>query len=258
MNLATYIPRQPLADFVEVLWWYKRDTVSHRKERLLPMGTMELVLDLADETSGPWICGAHSESFEIETSEPATIVGVHFKSGGAFPFLGLPAGELHNARLTLDTLWGNMARLLRERVCEAESPAAKLRVLEQALLEQATRPLTRHPAVAFALKEFNTAAPARSVSEVVEKTGLSPRRFIDVFRDEVGLTPKLYRRICRFQQLLQRIQGRQSIDWANTAVDCGYYDQAHFIHDFRTFSGLNPTTYLQVRGEHLNHIPLAD
>jgi AraC-like DNA-binding protein len=243
---------------VEVLWWYKRDKESHTRERLLPMGTMELVLDLAEETSGPWICGAQSESFEIETWEPATIVGIHFKPGGAFPFLGLPAGELQNARLPLDTLWGSKAGLLRERVLEARAPAAKLRVLEQALIEQATCPLVRNPAVAFALKEFNATAPARTVADVVEETGLSPRRFIDLFRDEVGLTPKLYRRICRFQRLLQRIQGRQCIDWANTAVDCGYYDQAHFIHDFRNFSGLNPTTYLRVRGEHLNHIPLAD
>jgi AraC-like DNA-binding protein len=258
MKLATYIPRQPLADFVELLWWYQRDTVSHTKERLLPMGTMELVLDLAKETSGPWICGAHSKSFEIETSEPATIVGVHFKAGGAFPFLGLPAGELHNVRLTLDTLWGSKSGLLRERLFEATTPAAKFRVLEQTLMEQATCPLTRRPAVDFALKEFAAAGPARTVSQVVEETGLSPRRFIQLFRDEVGLTPKLYRRICRFQQLLQRIQGRQRINWTNTALDCGYYDQAHFIHDFRTFSGLNPTTYLRVRGEHLNHIPLAD
>jgi AraC-like DNA-binding protein len=257
MKLATYTPRQPLANFVEVLWWCQRDTVSHTKERLLPMGTMELVLDLAEETSGPWICGAHSKSFEIETAEPATIVGVHFKPGGAFPFLGLPAGELHNTRLTLDTLWGRKAGLLRERVFEAATPAAKMRVLEQALIEQATCPLVRHPAVAFALKEFDATAPARMVSDVVEATGLSPRRFIDLFRDEVGLTPKLYRRIRRFQQLLERIQGSQRIDWANIALDCGYYDQAHFIHDFRAFSGLNPTTYLCVRGDHLNHVPLA-
>jgi AraC-like DNA-binding protein len=258
MKLATYTPRQPLADFVEVLWWCQRDGLTHTRERLLPMGTMELVLDLAEETSGPWICGAQSESFEIDTSEPATIVGVHFKPGGAFPFLGLPAGELHNQRLTLDTLWGSTAGLLRERVLEVRGPAAKLRVLEQALLEQATCPLRRHPAVNLALKEFAAAGRTRTIAEVVEETGLSPRRFIALFRDEVGLTPKLYRRICRFQRILRRIQGSRRVDWAQVALDCGYYDQAHFIHDFRIFSGLNPTTYLRVRGDHFNHVPLAD
>ena len=96
-----------------------------------------------------------------------------------------------------------------------------------------------------------------SVSAVVERTGWSQRRFIEVFRDEVGLTPKLFCRVVRFQQVVQKIHRQRQVDWAGVAVDCGYYDQAHFIHDFQAFSGFSPTTYLRVRTAHLNHVPLA-
>jgi AraC-like DNA-binding protein len=55
---------------------------------------------------------------------------------------------------------------------------------------------------------------------------------------------------------VQTIQHQQEVDWAAVAVNCGYYDQAHFINDFRNFSGLSPTGYLRVRNSHLNHVPL--
>jgi hypothetical protein len=91
----------------------------------------------------------------IDTADQAALLGVHFRPGGASFFFTPPAGELHNAQVSLDTLWGPKADELRERVIEARSPAAKFRVLEQFLLTQAVRPLVRHPAVAFALREFH-------------------------------------------------------------------------------------------------------
>ena len=93
---------------------------------------------------------------------------------------------------------------------------------------------------------------------VTRQTGLSHRRFIEVFRDQVGLTPKVYWRLQRFRQVLQRVHRAPRVEWADLALECGYYDQAHFIRDFRAFSGLSPSAYLAQRGEHLNHVPLSD
>ena len=69
---------------------------------------------------------------------------------------------------------------------------------------------------------------------------------------------KLFCRIQRFQEVLHLIGTGRQVEWADVALTCGYFDQAHFIHDFRTFSGLNPTAYLAQRSEHLNHVPLPD
>jgi AraC-like DNA-binding protein len=88
--------------------------------------------------------------------------------------------------------------------------------------------------------------------------GISPRRFIQVFTQQVGITPKLFCRIQRFQSALNLIQHRQRHNWTQLALACGYYDQAHFANEFRVFSGLSPTAYFQVRGNHLNHVPIAD
>lgn len=272
MVFLAYIPRPPLSKFVELLWHYEGGDPPHEKERVLPTGTMEMVINLRDDPlrvydgeyhdrfrsfRGSLVCGAHSGFFVIDTAGQACVMGVAFKPGGAFPFLGLPACELRDAHVSLETLWGTRAVELRDRLLEARTLEVKFRVLEQTLLARATRPLMRHPAVAFALEEFGDASHARLVSDVTGRIGLSQRRFIQVFSEEVGLTPKLFCRIQRFQEALRLIGGRQRVEWADVALGCGYFDQAHFIHDFRAFSGLTPTDYLTHRGEHPNHFALT-
>jgi AraC-like DNA-binding protein len=91
----------------------------------------------------------------------------------------------------------------------------------------------------------------------VDKAGFSQRRFIQLFDQQVGLTPKLFFRVSRFQRAVLTVHNAGEVDWAGLALDCGYYDQAHFIHDFQAFAGITPTTYLVQRSEHLNHVPLA-
>ena len=73
-----------------------------------------------------------------------------------------------------------------------------------------------------------------------------------------GLTPKLFCRVQRFQKVLRRIRTGREVDWTGVALDSGYFDQAHFIHDFKAFSGLSPTAYAAHRTEHLNHVPILD
>jgi len=273
MRFYHYVPAPPLSEFVALLWLYEGYQQPHKKERLLPDGSMELVINLNEDLTrvydprdtekfqrrrGSVVVGAHSEFFVIDTAEQFSVAGVHFKPGGAFPFFDLPVSELHNMLVSLEDLWGGLAGRLRERLLEAATPQSLLRVLEQTLLAQAAERLERHPAVAFALHEFHGAPHTRTIAEVTGQIGLSAKRFIQVFSGEVGLTPKLFCRVRRFQRVLRRIGAGRPVEWAAVAADCGYFDQAHFIHDFRAFSGINPSAYLAQRTEHLNHVPLID
>jgi AraC-like DNA-binding protein len=272
MVCRTYIPRPPLSDFVEVFWHYDGPDPPHSRERCLPTGTVEIVVNLSDNEAraydrrdayrprsfrGPLVCGAHSGFFVIDTAGQRSTMGVHFKPGGAFPFLG-SAGELRDALVPLEALWGARAAELRDRLLDAATAQTRFRVLEQALLARATRLSGRHPAVALALDEFQKAPQRLRVSEVARWSGISHRRFIRAFDEEVGLTPKLFCRIQRFQRALRLVENGQRVEWADVALGCGYFDQAHLINDFRAFSGVTPTAYLEIRGDHFNHLPLPD
>src|SRR6185312_6305295 len=142
---------------------------------------------------------------------------------------------------------------MRERLLAIDGPEARLRLLERLLLARLDHARTSHAAVGHALLAFRTGR--RRIGDVVDETGLSPRRFIRLFSDEVGLTPKAFCRIRRFQKAVERLHGATAVDWADTAVVCGYYDQAHMIHEFQAFAGLNPTAYLARRAVHMNHVP---
>jgi AraC-like DNA-binding protein len=266
----TYIPRPPLSKFIACFWLAERAAQPRVRERALPTGTIELVFSLRDDEMrifdrrldrgqsfrGAMVCGPHSEHFVIDSAPDELILGVHFRPGGAAPFFTLPAGELHNAHVSLEALWGANAARLREQLLEVVARPARFPLLEQLLIGYAPRPLERHPAVAFALRAFQRGPHMRTIAGVADQIGLSHRRFIQLFRDEVGLTPKQFCRIRRFQAALRSIDGQQQVAWADVALACGYYDQAHCIHEFQAFAGLTPTTYLRERSVRLNHVLL--
>jgi len=127
-------------------------------------------------------------------------------------------------------------------------------VLENWLIQAATRPLEHRPAVSFALKEFQRDPAFIKCGEMAERVGFSQRRFIQIFRDEVGLTPKLFCRVQRFLEVIKAIGTRETVDWLDLALACGYFDQAHFIHEFQEFSSLTPNKYLELRTEHFRHV----
>jgi AraC-like DNA-binding protein len=257
MIYRRYVPRPPLSDFVELLWLFERAAPAHDSERVLPTGTVELVINLGERTAGGFdalVAGPHSRFFVIDTNGPTSVMGAHFKPGGAFAFLGLPVDELCNLHVPLEALWGRRAHELRERLLATTGgPEARLELLERLLLSFFARREAHHAAVGHALAAFGR-GPCR-IAGVVDQTGLSPRRFIRLFRDEVGLTPKSFCRVRRFQNAVLALHGAHEVDLARTALACGYYDQSHMVHDFRDFAGLSPTSYLSRDVMHMNHVP---
>jgi AraC-like DNA-binding protein len=252
-----YKPKPPLSRFADVFWLYEDYESERRTERILPTGTLELVINLrqnelrihdaerpenCSRLSGAVVSGASGRGFA--PAQETFIMGVHFKPGGAFPFLGLPAGDLSDTHVDLETLWGPPAGRLRERLCEARTSAERFQLLQEALLSRLCHGVEQHYAVSAALEMFGKNQAGQRVWEAAKYLGLSQRRFIQVFKAEVGMTPKLFSRIQRFQQTRTFIQRNPSINWAELAVDLGYFDQSHFIREFLEFSGLSPSDYI--------------
>jgi AraC-like DNA-binding protein len=206
---------------------------------------------------GSLICGPHSIFHVIDTQCQASLLTVHFKPGGAFPFFGLPVDEVANRKTPLAELWKGDAGPLRERLLGARRPADKFAVMETALERRLRLGRRQSRAVPFALRQLSEGPAHRSMADLAKEIGLSQRHLIQLFRAEVGLTPKAFARVRRFHAVLSRLQRATEPDWADVAFDCGYYDQAHFIHEFREFCGMSPARYHARRGEHhLLHLPV--
>ena len=269
MHYHHRVPQPPLDAFVESLWVFRDGPRPHALERILPTGAAQLIVNLKEDrtrlydlarpdrsisTAGTILAGAQSHFQIIDTSEQEYVAGVAFRPGGSAAFVRPPATETRDADTPLAFLWGRQpASDLRDQLLERSDPDAQLDVLETVLMSMLLREHA-HRAVAFALKAFKEAPHATRVGTVTAALGISAKRFIERFKAEVGVSPKRYCRIRRFQQAVALAHQGHAVDWAQVALDCGYYDQAHLIHEFRAFSGLTPTAYQALRTPFQSHV----
>jgi AraC-like DNA-binding protein len=242
-----YRPSGRLGPFVEFFWSCDRYAVSHASERVLPTGTTDLIFrgDTWHELRGG-LTGPRSKYVTVSTGSPFAAVGVHFKPGGAYPFVGGAIVDLADTSAPLADLWGTAADELVEHLAYATAAEDRFRVLEEKLLAHLPGFVPRDP-IRHARDLFDRSRGLMSVGAVVQRVAMSRRRFIEEFRSEVGLSPKTFCRLRRFSAVLSRVASLTDADWAGVAHSVGYWDQAHFNHDFRAFSGLTPSEYLARR-----------
>jgi AraC-like DNA-binding protein len=269
MSIYQRIPAAPLNNYVCWLWYYHDYYPDHERQFVLPDGTFELIFNLEDRTRKlfdrndftqhetfrrGWISGAQKSYQVIDALRGSSMIGAHFKPGGATPFLGIPADELKDRVVELDCIWSTAAWEWRDRLLAASKPQSKLAVLEQLLLErlaQWQRRAEQSQKIIWALSRFLQEPQVPSIRAIASQLGVSHKHFISQFRREVGLTPKMFCRVRRFHQVLAQIHSRKNVVWTEVAYNCGYFDQAHFVNDFVAFAGVNPSAYLrqQIEGD---------
>ncbi len=266
MDFESRRPGRELAEFVECVWVCSNAPGPWRLERVLPSGRAQLVVNLKeDETRsyvgervergpGTVVSGMGTRFEVIDSAEQEEVAGVVFRPGGTLAFFGVPADLLGAAGVAVEDLWGARAvGRLRARLLEAEGAERRLAVLEEELrLAWVDRGL--HPAVAYSLRQFRETPSMVRVGAVAEAVGLSQKRFGERFQREVGISPKRYCRLLRFQQAVGQAHGAARPDWSAVAADCGFFDQAHLIHEFQAFAGVTPWEYEARRTAFQNHV----
>lgn len=201
---------------------------------------------------GAVLVGPHGRATAIDTREQRRLVAVEFKPGGAAVFLRMPMNETRDQMVDLGDVWGCAGGVVRERLCEAPTPTAKLRTLETVLLEQIMG--TCDPQISYAIALLESGV---SIAESGMRLGLLPKTFVRRFRHRVGLPPKRFARVRRLQHIVGSVVGLADVDWCMLAAEHGYTDQAHLIHDFRDLTGMTPAAYRPSSTQRRNHVPLA-
>jgi AraC-like DNA-binding protein len=266
-----HFPTFPLSQFVENIWYYEGAHAGYAREKILPDGAIELIIDLdswpkkifEDETTTElyrtvkkaWISGERTRYIVIG-ADNTHMIGIRFKPGGAYPFFGFPISELSEYVTELDLIWGRMVYDIRDQLLEIESADAKLLRFESFLLEQVKRSLIPNRAIAFAVQQLQFSPQFLAIRDLASQIGITQKHLITQFEKVVGLRPKSFARVAKFSKVLNVIEQQQRVEWTSIAYECGYYDQAHFIKEFHTFSGVNPSTYLTQRGDYVGYIPL--
>ena len=272
MIFERYIPSYPLSRFIECFIYYRDYNPVHSVDRFLPDGNVNIVIDLTDypkyiydnqtlkeiqSCRHVWFSGIRNKYITIPSGKDSEMFVINFHKGMAYPFIQAPLYELTDSVVDGDLVLTHEIMLLREKILGATHIMKMFTIVEQYLLKKFSAKLVVNPFVSFAVEAITRNPVQMSIKQVADKVGYSQKHLIRIFRDHVGLTPKAYLKVMRFQRTIDEIASTKQVKWTDIALDSGYYDQAHFINDFREFSGFTPNEYIQKQFDHLNYIPVG-
>jgi len=199
------------------------------------------------------VAGMRSAYYVKDIALSACTVGASLRPGACEALFGMPADEVSGRHVALEDLCGSEARCLAERLQEMSDLNRRLEVLELFLARRLHGVFSIHPAIAHALSRFSTTS---HIGKIVEETGYSHRRFIQLFRQSVGISPRIYTRLLRFQRTLRYGFDQTRGRWIDVALEAGYADQSHFNREFRELTGISPSEYVLNRSEDSHHVPI--
>jgi AraC-like DNA-binding protein len=257
-----------LAPHVEHLWVARGYLPADWRNMILPDGAMELIINLGDPQKlcalgnpakhtifrHSWISGERTAPIVIDEIGYVHLVGARLRAGGAWPLLAIPLREFTNQVVELETILGREIGDLRDQLGESPDDDSRFDLLESWLIQRTRSRTQPTRSVSYALRMIHGELDAVRIGKIADTIGISHKHLLREFDRCVGLTPKLFARLCAFQRVIRSVGHTAEVDWADTAATCGYHDQAHLIHEFRAFSGLTPANYLTKRGPFLNYL----
>ncbi len=273
MQYLPFVPTSPpLAGVVEQLFHLEAYRPEHHLERIVPNGRIHLVIELDghdrhvfdNETREPiqacrgaWLSGIHSKYLTIgDTSRESCLVAIQFAPGRALPVMHTALVGFNDRVVPATDVFSDEITRLREELLALDDGESILARIVTWLEERYDPALEPPEIVTLAVGRLLEAPGDVMLTQFVEDHGsVSYKHFVDLFKKHVGPTPKLMQRILRFARVFERIKGEERVEWAAVSLELGYSDQAHFIRDFRSFSGYRPQRFVEEGHDRLNFFP---
>ncbi len=235
--------------------WMERTTFTRRVEVPSPMAVLIIPFPQPIYVAAPReeattryeaFVGGLVDAFVVTEAREGVGGGlqINFSPLGAYQLLGVPQHLIANRVIDAVELLGNPIRRLIDMLIDLPGWAERFEALDAFFLRQLDRHAQPTPGIAWAWHQLAASGGAAPIRPLVDALGYSPRQFIDRFRHEVGFAPKTSARILRFTNVIERLQVSDRVCWADLAAEFGYYDQSHFVREFREFAGSTPTDFL--------------
>lgn len=266
MEYNVYEPSAELSKQVKTYWSLDAGAdETNGRERIFPDGCIEIIFNHGDrfrkfdsETDShiqplAFIHGQLKTYFELEPTGNVGIFSARLHPAGLQPFINFDVDSFTGATLTITDVWGEDGTKLEAKMLQCKNYQERIALLEKFLLEKRDNLKIDNAPVEYCVDAIIESTGAISVDAVSENLGMSKRQLERRFTAAVGINPKLFARITRFQNVLQLIENKEFKNFTTTAYDGGFYDQAHFIKDFKDFTGLNPKQYFDENLEMVKH-----
>lgn len=274
MTLRVHTPPFPLCEFVGALIYYDGIDPIHQMDRFLPDGNTEIIINLSEQHQyiydnqtlkqvqtcrRAWVSGVRTQPITIPSGRGSRMLIVAFKRGKAYPFYSQPMNELTDQVIEADEVFGSRVLDLREQLLACKSPDQMFALVEIFLMREAGERLSSDivsRCVEYAVSRIMSQPNRLVFQQLSLQIGYSQKHFIALFKGQVGIAPKQYMQIMRFQNTVFQLEQNAFVHWSELAVRNGFYDQAHLIHEFRNFSGFTPGEYMKRKSDTVNYVPV--
>jgi AraC-like DNA-binding protein len=250
-------PSPALKQYIKCIWVLESPPQAlMQAERVLPDGCVEMIFHYGDafessrdsihfeQQSKTVISGQLLNNIFLRPTGSSKMIGVRFYPAGAYYFTGVPLKELINSIVDLDDMFTAEAKIAEELVNISESIHDKINVIESFILDRIKRNNIKEAYTGKAAEIILSHNGQITVKELSELAGSGERKLQRDFEDYIGLSPKQFARIARFQNAV-KVMNMNLLNLTATAYECGYYDQAHFVKEFTEISGQTPSAYMK-------------
>jgi AraC-like DNA-binding protein len=259
MNYQTYPPHPDLASLISCYWTLEVPAeYDSQKQRIVPDGCIEMAFILGEDikryTSADeyilqpraMLLGQTLEPFYIEPTGYVNTFAIRFYPYGFANFVNEPIKNLANKETPLASLFeGKSAKELEQRIINAKDVKQRIQIIERFLLERLNERSTVENIVKTTVDAILSTKGNLSIKAFL-KDDLSKRRQLErKFAQQIGVSPKQLGKVIRLQTALKMLLDEDKESLTNIAYESDYYDQAHFIKDFKEFTGTNPKEFLE-------------
>ncbi|GAB3641260.1 AraC family transcriptional regulator [Spirosoma arcticum] len=235
-----------LRPFIEC-FWITSPGVNQVPKRITPDGCCDLIYPLPALTgtlTAPLLVGTMTH-WTLSTTVPATdLLGIRFRPGGIYPFLKIPLHLFTDAQLDMNEVVADLGTQLQNNLLEIDDWPGRFQALERYLYERLQRVNYSAPLIMPVVQHLIKYNGQISIDHVSDQANVSRRQLERLFRQYIGVSPKLLARILRFRHLKAMLRTGQNDSLMGIAFDNGYTDHAHLTKEFKEFTGLTPTAYL--------------
>ena len=257
MMYKEFIPGDALKQYVKCYYMYESDTNAVFEDKAFATGCMEIMFNLG---TGRWqtasgddfkttpsieLWGQIIQPLTFRSLEKNSMLGIRFYPHTASVFLNTDISLFNNQVTNLIDVAGKPAHSLHAKLLDTTSLNERIKLLEEFLLNRLSlfeKKMDRITLVNNVMKELKRGDFFDNIENVASRYGLTSRYLQKIFLQYTGLTPKLYSKITRFQNSLQLV-AKKNLTLTSIAYECGYFDQSHFIREFRSFTGFTPSGF---------------
>ena len=264
------IPEYPLRYFIKSIIYYEGYSAISNFEMLLPDGNSQLIITLDDNErvlentdvlsnrsqsfKSFWIAGIQTKPIVYKAEKNATTLCIQFNHGGLNALFGIPAHEFQDKMLDASLIINNELCILREKLLACNNHTQIIRTITLFLENKLSENVENLRFLSFVIKKM--CDENQSLFQVSQHSGYSQKHIIHKFKEVAGVTPKKFQKIYRFNVALLFMHQSKNVDYSDIVFNCNYFDQAHFINDFRSMTTMSPSHYLQTKKDYQHVIPL--